>query len=305
MQSKRSNKNKRPTPAIQAKSPKKKATSKTPAIGVSMQSMLGGGQKVARRENIGSDSCRVPFRQPLSIGINRVLDTGFFNGPNLAAIYSTNYILANPQQLKGGLLGEAQFWAEFRWEEFLIEYRPSAATTQAGTFALAVSFQSPAQVAADLTSFATVRQCNQSVTGPYWAPMSLRVKMEDPAWKRVDFSVTGGLTDVLSVPFVIAAFCSATIATALTMGYFDISGVCSFRNRLPAQGLSLSVANEHHHRLMSKVYQTMFPKREVASVVAEDEADLETELTERLRQIISGPSDTVSEKSWGSAGRRK
>lgn len=305
MQSKRANKNKRPTAAIQAKNPKKKSSPKNPPIGVSMQTQLGGGQKIVRKENPGMDSCRVPFRQPLSIGINRIADTGFFNGPNLAAIYSTNYILANPQQLKGGLLGESQFWAEFRWDEFLIEYRPSAATTQAGTFALSVSFQSPAQVVNDLNSFATVRQCNQSVTGPYWAPMSLRVKMEDPSWKRVDFAVSGGLVDVLSVPFVIAAFCSATAATNLTQGYFDVSGICSFRNRLPSQGLSLSVANEHHHRLMSKVYQTMFPKREVASVTAEDESDLDTELSERLRQLLSGPSDTVSERSWGSAGRRK
>lgn len=252
----------------------------------------------------GKDSAVITFCQPLTTISETVSsDAIFVNGTLADTSFSNGTIVFGPSTLNGPLLNNCQPWAEYRYRSVKIKYHPACPSTTSGAFALGVSFAQPLAAATDFSSFATVQQSAIGYSGPYWQGFEFNVPLEDPSWKRVDYSITSTLQDVLGAPFSLAGRGSAASAATTVRGYLTIHGSLEVRSALPVQGVTMQVRSKHDLRLLQEVYKMLCPAPEPLPPIAVTERDVIDEVAARMSELFSrvkpsSASTSSSVRSW-------
>jgi len=252
----------------------------------------------------GKDSAIISFCQPLTtIAEAASSDAVFTNGTLADTAYSNGIIIFGPSTLNGPLLNNCQPWTEYRFRSVKIKYHPACPSTTSGAFAIGVSFAQQSQAATDFSSFAAIQQANVGYSGPYWQGFELNVALEDPSWKRVDYSVSGTVQDVLGAPFSLGGRGSQAASAAATRGYLTIHGSLEVRSAVPLQGVTMQVRSKHDLNLLREVYKMLCPAPEPLPPIATTERDVIDEVVARMTDLFgkvkpSGASTSSSVRSW-------
>jgi len=250
----------------------------------------------------GKDSAVITFCQPLTTIQEAASGDSIFVNSTLADTYASNGIVFGPSTLNGPLLNNCQPWTEYRFRSVKIKYHPACPSTTSGAFAIGVSYAAPAAAVGDLASFAAIQQANVGYSGPFWQSFELSVPLEDPSWKRVDYTIAGELQDVLGAPFTLCGRNSSTSSGLATRGYLTIHGTVEVRSAVPLQGVTMQVRTKHDALLLKEVYKMLCPVPDPLPPIASIERDVIDEVVARMTELfgkVKPPGSSASSvRSW-------
>jgi len=204
-----------------------------------------------KHPQLGIDGISLVGCQPLADITTTGADSQLFV-TGVASVPGVNSIQISPDAFNGPLAAQANLHQKYVFRDVLIEYISNVATSQAGSFAIAIL--SDSSLVNPPTSFSTTRQVVPSITAPFRADRAyLHYHYDgwDTWFTELDGASIAG--NRLTSQGAIIGFPSATSLGAISMGFTNVWYVIELYQPTSTQGFTMGL-RDHNETLLVRAF---------------------------------------------------